>query len=143
MRYQYTSQGFRGYSNNISFKTPEGTKVLLLLNIFIFILVELSGLRFLIFNIFGLVPYLTWNSFHIWQPITYLFLHNGPMHIFLNMIVLWMFGRELEYELGKQKFIKFYLYTGIGSGIFTVLFTYNSTIPVVGASPGRESRRAH
>ena len=134
MRYQYTSRGFQGYTNNISFQTPDGIKMLIVLNIFIFILVELSGFRLELIKFFGLSPYLAWHSFYIWQPLTYVFLHDGLFHIFVNMIVLWMFGRELELELGKIKFIKYYLYTGIGSGIVTVIFTYNSIVPIVGAS---------
>jgi flagellar motor component MotA len=50
------------------------------------------------------------------------------------MFVLWMFGSELERLWGKNRFIKFYFFTGIGAGIVTMIFSYNSTIPIVGAS---------
>jgi membrane associated rhomboid family serine protease len=44
----------------------------------------------------------TWSQakFHIWQPLTYMFMHGGFSHLFFNMFSLWMFGRTLELELG-------------------------------------------
>jgi len=45
-----------------------------------------------------------------------------------------MFGKELEYRWGKNKFLLYYFITGVGSGIITVLFNPFSMIPVVGAS---------
>tara|TARA_B000000609_G_C24121424_1_gene319804 strand:- start:470 stop:1033 length:564 start_codon:yes stop_codon:yes gene_type:complete len=50
------------------------------------------------------------------------------------MLVLWMFGRELEYRWGKNKFLLYYLFTGVGSGILTILYNPYSIIPIVGAS---------
>jgi len=32
----------------------------------------------------------------LWQPVTYIFLHGGLWHLLINMLMLWMFGRELE-----------------------------------------------
>ena len=45
-----------------------------------------------------------------------------------------MFGSELERIWGKNKFYKFYFITGVGSGIFSMIFGLNSMIPIVGAS---------
>jgi len=75
----------------------------------------------------------------VWQPFTYLFFHapvvlGGIWHVLINMFVLWMFGSELEQYWGKERFLKYYFITGVGSGIVTVLFNLNSKIPVVGAS---------
>jgi hypothetical protein len=63
-----------------------------------------------------------------------MFIHGGFGHIFWNMFVLWMFGTEVETYLGRKEFYKFYFLAGIGSGLITLLFSLNSTIPVVGAS---------
>lgn len=55
--------------------------------------------------------YAPWN---VYRLLTYGFLHapNNIFHILMNMFVLWMFGRELEYKYGSQRFLGFYL-TGI------------------------------
>ena len=50
------------------------------------------------------------------------------------MLVLWMFGRELEYRWGKRNFLIYYFITGIGSGLVTMIFNPLSLTPVVGAS---------
>jgi len=70
----------------------------------------------------------------IWQPVTYLFFHGGIWHVLINMFVLWMFGTELERVWGKERFLKYYFMTGIGSGLVTFVLNINSTIPIVGAS---------
>ena len=134
MRYQYTSSGFKGYRPNINWGIPAGVKLILSINIIIFILVEISGIQYEIFKIFGLVPADIITSLKIWQPLTYLFLHSGLFHILINMFVLWMFGRDLEYLWGKYSFVKYFILTGVGSGIITIIFDSTSQIPVVGAS---------
>ena len=134
MRYQYTSSGFKGYRPNINWGIPAGVKLILSINIIIFILVEISGIQYEIFKIFGLVPADIITSLKIWQPLTYLFLHSGLVHILINMFVLWMFGRDLEYLWGKYSFVKYFILTGVGSGIITIIFDSTSQIPVVGAS---------
>jgi len=115
-------------------QTPPGVKMIVIINVIVFIIVELSSLKNLLFLNFGLVPYLTWHELKVWQPFTYLFLHGRPMHLLVNMFVLWMFGRELETRWGRDRFLKYYFITGIGAGIVTMLFQLYSPIPVVGAS---------
>ena len=55
--------------------------------------------------------------FHTYQYITYMFLHANLEHLFFNMFALWMFGRTLEYELGSQRFLIYYLACGIGAAL--------------------------
>ena len=131
MRYQFIHPGFKSHFNA---NTPDAIKFILFVNLAIFIITELFGFKYLLFQIFGLVPQLTFTSLKLWQPLTYFFLHSGFFHILINMLVLWMFGRELEYRWGKNKFLLYYFITGIGSGIVTILFNPHSLIPIVGAS---------
>jgi len=63
------------------------------------------------------------HSLWVWQVATYMFLHGGIFHIVFNMLALWMFGAELERMWGTRYFLKFYLATGIGAGVLTVLFS--------------------
>jgi membrane associated rhomboid family serine protease len=74
------------------------------------------------------------NRFYLWQFFTYMFLHGGFFHLLFNMFVLWMFGSEIEGMWGSRDFIRYYFFTGIGAGILTVLTSWNSPIPTIGAS---------
>ena len=78
---------------------------------------------------FGLVPSGVVSGLRIWQPFTYLFLHdpNDFLHVLFNMLMLWMFGRELELVWGKARFLRYYFLTGVGAGLIEV---FVKTIPV-------------
>jgi membrane associated rhomboid family serine protease len=134
MRYQYTSAGFRGRFTPPSLTIRGGVKILLIINTIVFILTELSGQKSSLFISFGLVPSMVWSQLKIWQLFTYLFIHGGFFHIFFNMFVLWMFGKDLEQEWGKKDFLVFYFICGTGAGLITTLLGLNSFIPIVGAS---------
>jgi membrane associated rhomboid family serine protease len=82
----------------------------------------------------GLVPILVWKKYFLWQLFTYIFLHGGFSHILFNLLALWMFGGELESYWGSKKFLRFFLFCGIGAGICTVVFSPYQFIPVIGAS---------
>lgn len=66
------------------------------------------------------------SEFKIWQPLTYMFMHGGIMHILFNMMGLWMFGSLLENEWGAKKFIFFYLSCGIGAALLHIGINYIS-----------------
>lgn len=57
----------------------------------------------------------------IWQPATYMFLHRDFFHILFNMLILWMFGVELERRWGTRFFLKYYAVTGVGAAATTVV----------------------
>ncbi len=111
-------------------------KKLIIANAVVFVLQILFAKVFLISlsPYFGLVPKYIHTKFTIWQLFTYLFLHGGFFHILINMFVLWMFGSELERHFGSKEFLFYYIITGVGAGIFSIIFDYNSTIPIIGAS---------
>ncbi len=60
----------------------------------------------------------------IWQFATYTFLHDlyDPFHVLMNMILLWMFGRDLERVMGGRRFFGVYLACGIVGGICFSIF---------------------
>ena len=99
--------------------------------------------RFLI-GVFGLTPELALERLWLWQPVTYLFLHDprGFAHILFNMLVLWMFGVQLERLWGTRFFLRYYFVTGIGAGLATIVagllpFAFSDptyVIPTIGAS---------
>src|SRR5687767_6771202 len=74
-----------------------------------------------IFPPLALAPSKVIESGWIWQPVTYMFLHAGAMHILFNMLGIWMFGVELERMWGTKFFVRFYAVTGIGAGATVVV----------------------
>ena len=93
----------------------------------------------------GLSPKDVFTGFAIWQPFTYMFLHDtsGFGHILFNMLALWMFGTELERTWGTRFFTKFYLVTGVGAAATTLLLAlvspaiyYSLTVGASGAIYG-------
>ncbi len=74
---------------------------------------------------------LTPTSPHLWQFITYAFLHGGLLHIGGNMFFLYIFGNNVNDKLGNFGYVSFYLAGGVFSGIGHTLLNNN---PVLGAS---------
>jgi membrane associated rhomboid family serine protease len=91
---------------------------------------------------FGLVPLGPFPGLRIWQPVTYIFLHGGLWHLLINMLMLWMFGRELELVWGKKRFLNYFSICGVGAGILTILVKITPLLwghrpgdtPTIGAS---------
>ncbi len=63
-----------------------------------------------------------------------LFLHGGLMHLFGNMLFLWIYGDNVEHRLGRVSFLLWYLVTGVAATLFFALFAQGSLTPLVGAS---------
>ena len=66
--------------------------------------------------------------------ITSMFLHGGWMHLIGNMWFLWIFGNNIEDELGHGRFLLFYILSGFGAAALQIIIGPNSDIPMVGAS---------
>ncbi|NVO54445.1 rhomboid family intramembrane serine protease [Rhodobacteraceae bacterium B1Z28] len=66
--------------------------------------------------------------------VTSMFLHGGWMHLAGNMLFLWIFGDNLEDEMGHVPFLLFYLVAGIGAGLIHVITAPGSVVPTIGAS---------
>jgi len=119
--------------------TPPFIKNIIIINLGFFIFSFFSSLfGFDLNKIFGLVPYLFLKEYYFWQLFSYLFMHGNALHLFFNMLMLWMFGIELYYFFGKTMFIKYYFVCGIGAGLTVIVLTSIDTksyyIPTVGAS---------
>lgn len=79
---------------------------------------------------------------YIYQLVTYSFLHASITHILFNMLVLWMFGSQIEMDFGPRQFLEFYFWCVIGAALITVAVTYfpllgvDPRTPTIGASGG-------
>jgi membrane associated rhomboid family serine protease len=99
------------------FRIPTITKNLLIINLIAFFATFVLQLRgFDLANVGGLHFFMA-SDFHIYQLVTYLFLHANFMHILSNMFGLWMFGCVIENVWGPKKFLFYYISCGIGAGL--------------------------
>jgi membrane associated rhomboid family serine protease len=71
-----------------------------------------------------------------WWPslVTSQFLHGGWMHIFWNMLYLWIFGDNVEDRLGHAGYLLFYLGAGAVAAVLQILFNPFTGVPMLGAS---------
>src|SRR5688500_14403188 len=63
-----------------------------------------------------------------------MFMHGGWLHILGNMWFLWIFGNNVEDDMGHAKFVAFYLVSGIAAAMAQAVLGPGSQIPMVGAS---------
>jgi membrane associated rhomboid family serine protease len=65
---------------------------------------------------------------------TSMFWHGGWLHLFGNMLYLWIFGDNVEDRLGHARYLVFYVGCGLGAALTQVALSPASTVPTVGAS---------
>jgi membrane associated rhomboid family serine protease len=125
---------------------PYVTYILIAANILVFVY-ELSlnsNQLDLFFHLFAVVPQELTASFsgvdvhqsipEAITPITSQFLHAGFAHVAFNMLFLYIFGNNIEEQLGRAKFLLFYLSCGVLAVIAQWFFSATSSIPSLGAS---------
>lgn len=66
--------------------------------------------------------------------ISSIFMHGGFLHLAGNLLFLWIFGDNLEDEMGHIGFLGFYLLCGVLANIAQIMADPNAAIPTVGAS---------
>ncbi len=70
-------------------------------------------------------------------PLTFVtsqFLHGSLLHLAGNMWFLWLYGDNLEDEMGPVRYLGFYLFCGVAAALAQTLSEPGSTVPMVGAS---------
>jgi membrane associated rhomboid family serine protease len=118
---------------------PPVTKFLLWANIVIFVIDWL----FLREAIAGLAAFKVSSAFgrgHLWELITFQFIHGNPGHIVFNSFGLYFFGPWLERWWGSRRFTVFYLLCGAAGALFYTLLGSLGIVAsggsLVGASAG-------
>ena len=71
---------------------------------------------------------------HVWQLVTYMFLHGGTWHLLTNMLGLFFFGGDVERALGTKRFLRFYFGCGIAGALLSCLLSPHAVL--IGASAG-------
>jgi membrane associated rhomboid family serine protease len=128
-------------------KTPLVTRALIAFNVIVFVTFE-SGLvidaQTASVGIFGVIP----AEFHLGAGlrselatlpesltlVSYMFLHNGWLHLLGNMLFLWVFGDNVEDAMGHTRFLAFYLACGVAGGAAHAFANPTSEAPLIGAS---------
>lgn len=78
-------------------------------------------------------------GFRPWQLVTYAFLHAGLLHLFLNMLALRIFGRDVEAALGPRRYLGLYGAAVLSAGLTQLLVLAaagSEPFPTIGASGG-------
>ena len=71
---------------------------------------------------------------HLWQPLTYMFLHGGFTHLLFNMFTLYFLGPETERAMGSKHFLAMYLISGLLGGLGWIWLSPQPYALCVGAS---------
>lgn len=118
---------------------PWVTYTLIAVNVIVF-LAELRmgpGVQALFYR-YGVIPLRLWHG--LTRPdvlvtlFTSQFLHAGWYHIIGNMLFLWIFGDNVEDQMGHGRYLVFYLFAGALAGLVQAFMTPTSTVPSIGAS---------
>jgi membrane associated rhomboid family serine protease len=117
-------------------------KILIAANVVMFLLQFLSNGRLDdVLALWPLSPIEGQVYFHVWQIITYAFLHDtrSIYHLLFNMLALWMFGAEIERYVGPRRLLACY-FASVVSAALTQLFVPAifgaPPAPTIGASGG-------
>ena len=92
-----------------------------------------------IIPLFSMNPLLVIFRGQVWQFVTYMFIHDPRSlgHLIFNMFALFIFGRQVEEQMGSREFLLYYLLTGMLAGVFSFLvyiFTGEVWVRLMGAS---------
>ncbi|GAB1596343.1 rhomboid family intramembrane serine protease [Lysobacter claricitrinus] len=128
-------------------KLPPVTRVLLIVNVVVFLLQWLAGESVLgdALEMMQLWPIGSGDAygappFMPWQVLTYGFMHGSPQHLFFNMLALVMFGSQVEHVWGERRYLGYYLTCVVGAALCQLAVGYGTmamggdAYPTVGAS---------
>jgi membrane associated rhomboid family serine protease len=116
---------------------PIVNTMLISLNVLVFLIEFAMGdglYRFIFY--YGLVPAQFWQLGWLrwWTPFTSMFIHAGWIHLFSNMLSLYIFGDNVEDQLGHLRYFFFYIGSGLAASAAHLVAHAGSPNPTVGAS---------
>ncbi len=85
-------------------------------------------------KVLGTIPHVDTPLPVYFNFLSSMFMHGDFMHLFGNMLFLWIFGDNLENLLGHIRFVVFYLFCGVAAAASQVVMGPDSIIPMLGAS---------
>ena len=124
---------------------PPVTRALILVNVAVFGLQRSLGDRLVVagalWPLGAVMPLGPAGSagFHVWQLLTYAFLHGNGTHLFFNMFAVYMFGGEVERVFGPWRYLEYYLVAVVAAAatqLGVLYLTGGAPYPSIGASGG-------
>ncbi|MCY7376508.1 MAG: rhomboid family intramembrane serine protease [Pyrinomonadaceae bacterium] len=85
-------------------------------------------------SVIGQVPHYETPLGVYFNFLSSMFMHGGFMHLFGNMLFLWVFGDNLENLLGHARYAAFYIVCGLAAAVAQIVMDTDSVIPMLGAS---------
>ena len=129
---------------NRTLTTPHVNRMLILVNVAVSVVILLSNFGFIdssfagdIEERFSMTPYYIIRGEELYTLFTSVFLHDGLLHLFGNMLYLYIFGDNIEDVFGHVSYLVFYIFSGLAASFAYILSITNPnvyTTPVVGAS---------
>lgn len=114
-----------------TFKHGSALTRLIYLNLGVFLLVKIIGLFFFLAAVSS--PLVIWLSVpseldilirRPWTPVTYMFLHEGFLHLLFNILGLYWFGKLFLYHFEGEKLLSVYILGGL-TGALVYVLAYN------------------
>lgn len=123
-----------GDDNSARRSIPIVTYLLIIINVLVFLLELNRGDNFI--KTYAFIPReFSRNPAGEFQTVlTAMFMHGGWLHLFGNMLYLWIFGDNVEDNFGSVRFLIFYLLCGIAATFAQMWAMPQSNIPNLGAS---------
>ncbi len=109
-------------------------RTLIIANVVVFVCQYLSnGVVDMLFALWPLQAVDGGHYFHVWQVVTYAFLHSTTQysHLLFNMLGLWMFGAEVERYAGTRRLLTCYF-----ASVVTAALCQLFVPALLGAEPG-------
>jgi membrane associated rhomboid family serine protease len=115
---------------------PIATYLIMALCIAVFAYGEATGTSRVLVEDYGYLPSMLESSdpAEYLRLVTHMFLHGGTVHLVVNMIVFWSFGRGLEPVMGALRFTLLYLVAGVLAALGHGLINEQANIILIGAS---------
>jgi membrane associated rhomboid family serine protease len=123
----------------VNFNIPPGTQLLILANVSIFLVEQLTGAY--LWGWFALWPISSDfdSPFQVWQIATYGFLHADIWHLLFNMFAVFMFGSQIELLFGQRWYLSYFLVCILSAAVVHLAVGYllnAPPYPTIGASGG-------
>ncbi len=112
---------------------PMVTKNIIIINVIMFLATLAAQTRGIDLNKYFGLHYFLAPDFKPHQFITYIFMHGSYMHIFFNMLGVYIFGQVLEQVWGPKRYLIFYVLTGLGAALAQYVVIHFSVGSLLGS----------
>jgi membrane associated rhomboid family serine protease len=110
---------------------PVVTKNIIIINVLVFLATLALYTKEIDLNRYLGLHYYLAPDFKPYQFITYIFMHGSWSHIFFNMFGVFIFGQVLEQVWGPNRYLLFYLLTGLGAALAQYVILHFEVSPVL------------